>query len=295
MARPTLTRLCEQLALATGLPAADLKMRARSLRAAGIVAQSARGAGATPATTREGIAMLLAAMAQGPQSDAAAAVARVWALGFQRITETTVGTDGTGAVTRRSQEVAADAATVEQLRSRTLGNAIGGAIDQCRLAAGRAGLLSLLTDLHVWQDGSSAMVETQDGKQIWYGPVADPNAPASMIKTAPIRFMSTVPATVLAVLADATLHPSAIRADEPELPLETKTASLTKANEAVNSSESQRRGNAVGPDLQTDDATPGDSSARDHVEKPSNVIGLDHIRRTSPHGQVEPLRAAPGA
>jgi hypothetical protein len=297
MAAPTLTRLCEQLALATGLPAADLKMRARAMRKAGIVPASARGAGATPATTREGIALLLAALGQGPQADAPATVTRLWDLGFQKITQTTAGTDGTGAVTRRQQEVETDAAQVELLRIRTLGPAIGGAVDQCRTTGGRANMLSAVRALHIWQDGSSAMVEMLDGKQIWYGPAADTNAPASMLKTAPIGFLSTAPAVILAVIADATLHPSALRADEPQFTFEpetteTKNAPQHKASGASVSMVQQQPGKAEVPDTQSDSRTERESGAMGFAA-PSNVIGLTSRQQDqAPHGKVEPFRAS---
>lgn len=300
----TVTRLCDHIGLATGLSPEDLKMRARALRQAGLLPPSPRGAGAIPATTLDAITILLAAMGQGLQSRSPDVVDALRDLRYQRTDAVETINENSGAVITRRSNKALSAAVVANLRAMNLGAILGYVIDQCRTNAGRQDILTNIKSLHIWQDGSMAMAETPDGQRVWYGMDENPNAPPPAVTTARVSFMSSVPASVLAILADLTVRPEELSM-QTELPLLKTNAPPVPAGEASDDSVSPNPGaNPVVSRSQPESTAERDSDAspNDSGQRGSQTTALGDARHNvvklqpqgiSPNGPREnmPLRA----
>jgi hypothetical protein len=284
----TVTRFCDQFAHATGLVAEDLRVRSKVMRDAGVLPKSARGRGATPATTAEAVKIMLAALGGGLQTRTPDLVAAIWQLKYSHADQITraVGPDG---VERTAYLQTRLGIELEQgLTSRNFGSVICFAIDECRSHGGRTAILGNVEGLHVWQAGDCAMIETKSGARYWYHQPIHAQSPASLIAPARVRIMASIPAVALAIAADLTLHSSELQTNEPELALaETKDAPRTMARGASDSV-SQQDGNPVDPSVPPESATSGRSGQERELGHRSTVI----TSQGDPHGSIVSFRAA---
>lgn len=290
-AAATVTRFCEQIASATGLAAEDLRVRCKYMREAGMLPQSARGRGATPATTYEAVKILLAALGGGMQNRSPELVGALWTLRYERTDQITRTINDGGAEITARQPIRPHPELERNLENLNFGAALCVAIDECRTEGGRHIILNWLDTLHVWQAGDTAMIQTLDGYRFWYRRPFNAQSPAAMIAQARVSTMTTLPAIGLAIAAGLTLHPSALQTNQAELALsETKDAPRPMAGGA-SESVSQRNANSVDPLNHPDSAPKADSGQERELGQP-NVVKAVTTQGDPSHGSIVSFRAA---
>lgn len=281
----TVTRFCEQIATATGLAADDLRVRAKYLREAGMLPQSGRGRGATPATTADAAKILLAALGGGMQNRSPQTVAALWQLKYSDSDRLLRFGDDT-----RREPFQPHPDLERNLASLNFGALVCFVIDECRTRGGREGVLSEIASIHVWQSGESAMIETKNGIRYWLRRPITAQSPAAAIAMAPVTMMASLPIVALALAADLTLHPADLPSNQPELPLsETKDAPRPMASGASNSV-SRQDGNPVDPQNQSDSATYDESEQERESGHPSARQAVS--TQGDPYGSIVAFRAA---
>lgn len=290
-AAATVTNFCTQIASATGLAAEDLRVRCKYMREAGMLPQSARGRGATPATTKEAVNILLAALGGGMQSRSPELVKALWHLRYSHTDQVTRTINDAGVEITARQITRPHAELERNLGNQSFGYLVCFAIDECRTRGGRDAIINEIESLHVWQAGDSAMVQTRNGTRYWYSQPINAQSRAAMIALAPVSTMASIPVIALAMAADLTLRPSELQSNQPELALsETKDAPRPMAGGASNSV-SQRNDNSVDPSEHPDSATSGDSGQERELGQPS-VVKAVTMQGDPAHGSIVPLRAA---
>lgn len=290
-AAATVTRFCEQIATATGLAADDLRVRAKYLREAGMLPQSGRGRGATPATTWEAVRILLAALGGGMQNRSPNMVAAIWQLKYSHSDHVTRTVNEAGVEITARQDTRLHQDLERNLSSLNFGALVCFAVDECRTHGGRQGILNEVESLHVWQSGECAMIHTRNGTRYWYRQPVTAQSPAVAIAMAPVTMMASLPAVALALAADLTLHPSDLQSNQPELPLsETKDAPRPMASGASNSV-SQQDCNPVDPQENLDSAPRADSGQERELGHPSARQAVS-TQGDPNHGSIVAFRAA---
>jgi len=261
------------------------------MREAGMLTQCARGRVATPATTVEGVKILLDELGGGMQNRCPELVNALWTLRYSGSDEISRTVNEAGVELTARQPTRPTPELERHLGNLNFGDLVLWAVDACRSRGGRDAILNEIESLHVWQAGDSAMIQERNGKRYWYRQPINAQSRAAMIALAPVSTMASIPVIALAMAADLTLHPSELQTNQPELALsETKDAPRPMAGGASNSV-SQQDGNPVDPSEHPDFATSGDSGQERELGQPS-VVKAVTMQGDPAHGSIVPIRAA---
>ena len=205
----TLNSATLALTTTTGVPYDLMRDRARQLRAAGALPTSSiRGGGAPQMNKQELVSLFFAAMVTGQRDRCAGAVTSLRVARFKRTDYVRHQRLDDGSVQMTSSLVADfDSMTPEQQTAvQPFGDFIETLVEQATTAAGRSQVETQIINISAWEDGQTAMVHTNSGRQIWFETPLDNGPPRATYASIPIRRLATVSGRILLVLADLALE-----------------------------------------------------------------------------------------
>ena len=195
----TVSQLVERIVSATGKPGEDVRARAKRLRQSQMLPSGPRGRGAPHIDSTHAVALLLTVLAGNPQVRAEHATTTLWRLQYH-----------SGRQDRVVSSSEADALTHTMLlgppgpeiTAMSFGEFLIWLVEQGRTEPSRQNVRQSIKEISVWQTGATAAVTFNDGRIWWYSASTPAVGPAAPVNIAPALTVTTVPALILAVLAD---------------------------------------------------------------------------------------------
>jgi len=205
----TVSQLVEKIVTATGKPGEDVRARAKRLRQVQLLPSGPRGRGAPHIDSNHAVTLLLAVLAGNPQVRAEQAPRSLWQLRYNYAKQDrVVGTSDAEWMTHTKVVGPPETAFTEK----PFGDLLVWIVDEARTQLGRDDLLPRIKEISAWQNGMTAAIHFSDGTTWWYTAQPDLTDPASRLNLAPALTVTSVPAIILAVLADC-VNDSAIQSE----------------------------------------------------------------------------------